>query len=755
MGTRSHLAGLCLLLAGLVTVSRADTAGVEHPVAGKLSLWGGAKPRVSFVARFSGPVGTVFNPAAAGSTVHFVGGPGEGDSGFIVLATDHWRGMGRGKGFKYVDRSGSAGGIRLIVLRMGKHGGSLRIAGGRPNWRYTLDGPQTSVAVSLTIGTARWCAEFRGFSKNSAKRVVGETKTPPATCPCDAGFTSTWQAIQASIFDRHGCTNDLCHGSAAQSGLDLRPDVAYRNLVDAPSTAVPGQKRVEPGEQSRSLLWRKLAKATIGDGYADVPGAGMPNNLPPISTDELEAVRLWIRAGAPSDGVVARTDSLLALCLPPPDPIKIRPAEPPAPGEGVQLHAPPWQIPAHGENEVCFVSYYDFSATIPAEQQAPCPGFWGGPTKSCFFYKKSELTQDPNSHHSIIHVYKGAYDIEDPAADFGPFTCHGGANDGHACDPKGDASQCGAGSGCAGRVVSRVACIGYGPPDYGFDISGTGSDNSPAVGGSQQPLYVNAFASGVFAAFPVKGTMVWNSHAFNLTDQPTTNEQWFNLYFAGAAERIYPVRGIFDSRDIFTQNVPAFQTREYCRTITMPKGTRIFELSSHTHKRGKLFRVFGPGIATACSSQAGDVCLPETTPPILTTTQYNDPAQVHFDPPLTLDGDDPASRRLKFCSLYDNGATDPLEVKRRSTSPIPPPPIPSGTFGGPCSNAEAVCLVGPHKGEPCAGIDGRCDSSAGANDGLCDACPLKGGVTTEDEMFILLGTYYCVPGSECETTGPQ
>jgi hypothetical protein len=32
---------------------------------------------------------------------------------------------------------------------------------------------------------------------------------------------------------------------------------------------------------------------------------------------------------------------------------------------------------------------------------------------------------------------------------------------------------------------------------------------------------------------------------------------------------------------------------------------------------------------------------------------------------------------------------------------------------------------------------------------LCDACPLRGGVTTDDEMFILLGQYYCPEGSSC------
>ena len=27
-------------------------------------------------------------------------------------------------------------------------------------------------------------------------------------------------------------------------------------------------------------------------------------------------------------------------------------------------------------------------------------------------------------------------------------------------------------------------------------------------------------------------------------------------------------------------------------------------------------------------------------------------------------------------------------------------------------------------------------------DGVCDACPAGGGVTTEEEMFLLLGSYY-------------
>ena len=38
--------------------------------------------------------------------------------------------------------------------------------------------------------------------------------------------------------------------------------------------------------------------------------------------------------------------------------------------------------------------------------------------------------------------------------------------------------------------------------------------------------------------------------------------------------------------------------------------------------------------------------------------------------------------------------------------------------------------------------DASCDTEDGAGDGVCDACPLIGGVTTEDEMFLLLGNYF-------------
>src|SRR5262249_56834066 len=94
--------------------------------------------------------------------------------------------------------------------------------------------------------------------RNTARHVQAHSTTAPASCPCEAQSTSTFAAIQTTIFQAHGCTQDVCHGaSPGQGNLDLRPEAAYASLFDVPSTILPSQKRVEPGSSAESLLWRK------------------------------------------------------------------------------------------------------------------------------------------------------------------------------------------------------------------------------------------------------------------------------------------------------------------------------------------------------------------------------------------------------------------------------------------------------------------------------------------------------------------
>jgi hypothetical protein len=794
------LVALAVLVLATGPAARAD----DFPLAGsKISLKDGtsaSKRRVTFQARYAGDLGAM--SPNDGATLRIVGGPGEGDSGLIRLGPN-WRTLPKSKGFRYTDRTQSAGGISSIILRRGKGtGGRIKIVGGNTNWAYQVAMAQTVVTVTLTIGDAKLCAQF-SEPKTRRQRVTGQSAAPLDACPCDK-FDSTWEAIQTVIFERHGCTDQTCHGSdagaATSGGLNLSRDVAYENLVNVFSEL--GQMdRVEPGSPTNdSFLYRKLAAKT--KNLSPVPGTPMPSGLPAISADELEGLRLWIQFSAQKEGVVAGTEGLFNSCLPPAKPPHLDPPAAPAANEGLQYHAPPWDIPPHHEDEGCYATYAN--VTVPDDYKTPCPDFWGGPSKTCYFYNKTELTQEPNSHHSIIHIYRGKY--RDTAgffcegtkeADKLPMACDptnpgvaapagddcgagstctsgfefkcGGVKDGAVCDPK-IADVCGAGVPCVGVFKTSLACLTFGPPDFTdiqSAINGTGGSNSPQVGGSQQPFARAAYPKGVFGIFPAEGVWVWNSHAFNLTDEATFNQQWLNIYFAPPDDRQFPIRGIFDADDIFIEDVPPFDEREYCRTITFGIGTRLSELSSHTHSRARLFRTWGPGIAPRCRSTADDPgkCVAETTPPIAVTTQYNDPTQLRFDPPLALDDPDPAQRTFKFCALYDNGHSDPAHVKRNSTSPIPPT---FGTLapGGPCLVAAGFprdlgisCLNEAKRGQPCEGDaagyqadDRKCDSAPGANDGICDACPLRGGVTTEDEMFIPLGNYYCdpsVPGETC------
>ncbi len=137
---------------------------------------------------------------------------------------------------------------------------------------------------------------------------------------------------------------------------------------------------------------------------------------PPLTDDHLEALRLWIRGGAPKDLVVEGTADLLASCLPPPDPLTIPVPDPPGAGVGVQLQQTPWPLPAQFEDEICMFTYYDFSATdlVPLSAQVDCEVTINNPSGNCFKFQKYVLAQDAQSHHSILRGYIGAFDTTDP-----------------------------------------------------------------------------------------------------------------------------------------------------------------------------------------------------------------------------------------------------------------------------------------------------------------------------------------------------
>jgi hypothetical protein len=628
----------------------------------------------------------------------------------------------------------------------------------------------------------------------------------PAT-QCQNEFDSTFELIQKAIFEKHGCATALCHDAGAAGGLVLLPEVAYDNLVDQPVQSVPtelypGLRRVTPGAKGNSLLWLNLAAATLPDLW-HAPLRPMPLSLPPLSFDELEVVQLWIEYGASRDGVVPGTGELLDACLPPPGPLHAPPLPPPAAGTGVQIRAPQQILPPSNEREVCFVSYYDLTDRVPAEFRGP-----GGDT---FRYKRIEARQDPLSHHAVVLVYEGRAGITDRR--WGKFACRGGERAGEPCAP-GDPASCGAGGICASDPVQSVGCNGFGPGDA-------------SIGTGDKSLYSTMASAidsvdGVYAEAPLRGILVWNSHAFNLIDEETTLDIWINFEFAAPEEQLFPLVRFVNIDQIFRMAPPPFGADEVCSHHVLPKSVRLLDLTSHTHKRGRRFRVYegrfacdggpndgqpcepaGPDPAfpvddlcagAACTSlkppRSGDcsgdlyvtvdeiiagvsIALGEKEPGfcpradgdasgavsvdeivsavsaaltperrsvddsfLYVSYTYADPLVLQFHPPLELGGATSvdAERTLTYCALYDNGFTDPAEVKRLSTSPE------NGFLCLPTHCAEGrigqACEGGPQDER-----DRSCDSSEGAGDGRCDACTSGFGVTTDDEMFVLVGSY--------------
>ncbi len=606
---------------------------------------------------------------------------------------------------------------------------------------------------------------------------------------CDKTFDSTYELIQEAIFENKGCTAVTCHGAATAGGLDLRAGASYDSLVDREAQSVDGWVRLVPGQKEQSLLWFNLAAGTLPDQW-EAPLRAMPIGVEALSSNELEAMREWIESGAPREGVLPVTGELLDACLPPAKPIEITPLPPPPDGEGVQIRMPRWELPPEDEDEVCFVSYYDVSDQVPARFLAP---------GDRFRYNRIQIRQDPLSHHLIVSRYTGSTNNSRVS----DFRCRGGANDGESCEPT-DLSACGEGV-CGSRIVSSFACIDFDGGAGAFNGGFTGTQET----GTEQQL-----VPGVYDELPTKGWILWNSHAFNLSDERGKIEAWLNFDFAEEDDQRFPARDIFTAFSIFNMTVPPFQTQETCSITVLPGNAQLFELSSHTHQRGVRFRTFmgafrcdgGDNDGRACSPfgadedfQTPDLCagapcrsklppgagdcngdLEVTVDELITAVNislglapanrcrqadpdqnsrvtvaeiiravqaslnpaerdaeesllytslvYNDPNITTFDPPMPMPASSasPDARALTYCSLFDNGFSDPASVKTNSGSP---------------NRCRALACTTGKVGATCRN-DAACDSTPGAGDGACDACTLNGGTTTEDEMFILLGSYY-------------
>ena len=545
------------------------------------------------------------------------------------------------------------------------------------------------------------------LSEGDATSLSGEDAGAMVSAS-ELSFASTFEALQELLFVAQGCTAGACHGESAAGGLDLSAGGAYAALVSAPSEG-SSLNRVEPGDRHRSYLYQKLLAASSPD-EAQVAGSPMPIGSGPIPDALLEALRLWIYAGAPEEGTVAGSAELLGATLPEVAPLTITPLPPPDPSEGVQFVMPSWLIPAFSEREVCFASYFDFRDQVPDAFKDE-----GG---DYAFVNTEELRQDPQSHHLILNIsHVSVEQISDPA--FGVWLCRGGADAGQVCDPL-EREGC-AGGHCATEAKDGFACIGYGP-------SGGGLFNHESIGGAQKAQDYFTLPDGVYQRVPLHGILYWNSHAFNLTAHDHMMNGRLNFLFAD--NPIYEADGFLGmtSGDIFKPNTPPFERSEICSELVLPQGSRVLWLSSHTHQRGERFQIFHPDGSLIYENYI-----------------YNDPLSKTFDPPLELDSPSEAERALRYCAVYNNGVGPDGEPDVESVTRYSRMPESVNIPGVPGACSPVACVAGKI-GAACDGVgdDAACDSSPGAGDGWCDACAITGGESTENEMFLVLGRYYVV-----------
>ena len=102
----------------------------------------------------------------------------------------------------------------------------------------------------------------------------------------------TLASIQTLVFTPR-CAS--CHFPAGPGPMSLdTEDASYQNLVSVATACPPGGARVAPGDPSSSYLVQKI------EGQVGVCGDRMPP--PPqslLTTEEIDAIRLWIMDGAP------------------------------------------------------------------------------------------------------------------------------------------------------------------------------------------------------------------------------------------------------------------------------------------------------------------------------------------------------------------------------------------------------------------------------------------------------------------------
>ncbi len=406
--------------------------------------------------------------------------------------------------------------------------------------------------------------------------LFGDAPPPPAMtedeyAPCRAEGELSFDSIYEKVFART-CAFSSCHSAETErAGLSLATaDDAYEDLVGVAVFNVAAQEqglvRVAPGDPDRSFLLKKLIAPGPGEGNR------MPANSPdPLSGATIDAIREWIRAGAPREGTIAGVPDISEE--PPPE-IERMP-QPPVPEFGLQIHLEPFSIAPGSEREIFSFVDEPFQ-DLEAEE---------------IYIKRVDIHMMEQSHHFIIYEWIGD---SKPSAGLRPI----------------------------GSTVDIVT-------NRRFQI------------GSQQSFFSLAFPPGVGIKFSRDTSFDFNSHYLNLNgEEVLRGEVYVNFFFAEPGEITTEVQPLFEIDPSI--NVPPNTTRTTewtfpnLTTAAITPGiglagrvvreTHVYALSSHMHRHGDRFSAF-------LIDGGGDVDPPRM---VYDSHDWDDPVYKVFDPPLVL-----------------------------------------------------------------------------------------------------------------------
>lgn len=184
---------LAAVVALACLVSAAAAGAAEYPLSSsRITVRYGNPTRQTAMVRAKWLGALPATPSFGGATLRIAGAYGEGGTESIVLDAARWTELKNGAGYRYFDRDALAGGVKSVVLKVGRNGrpGTLTVSAAKA-FDYGRRASSTRVRVSLEMGLDRWCADVATLNDNGV-RILAKAESAPASCPAEPVVSAGW-----------------------------------------------------------------------------------------------------------------------------------------------------------------------------------------------------------------------------------------------------------------------------------------------------------------------------------------------------------------------------------------------------------------------------------------------------------------------------------------------------------------------------------------------------------------------------------